>query len=167
MFDKKKKLTIEQFAELLYYFAKKFSVDYVPHEMNKANSLFKEANKNVFIYERLIMIFWIIDKFFADKDRKLTAAVHKQYFTDIGIINNQEKTKEEIDLIVSRYKEYYDAWNDKGPEQFILGGVIAKNIFQKEKMVLDALIISYIVGDVYALIAQIRASIFDKYELIK
>jgi hypothetical protein len=43
----------------------------------------------------------------------------------LGILNNQEEAKKEIIFIMSRYKEYYDAWNDKGSEQFILGGVIA------------------------------------------
>ena len=99
MFGRKKKLTTEQLAEILYYFSKKFSVDYVPYEMSKENSPFKNADEDIFIHERLIMIFWIIDKFFADKERKLTAAVHRQYFSDIGILNNQQRAQEEIIFI--------------------------------------------------------------------
>ena len=44
MFGRKKKLTTEQLAEILYYFSKKFSVDYVPYEMSKENSWFQWGN---------------------------------------------------------------------------------------------------------------------------
>jgi hypothetical protein len=166
-FSKKKKVTEEQLAELLYYFAKKFGVDFVDHEMAKENSPFKEADKEVFAHERLIMIFWIIDKFFADKERKLTASVHKKYFTDLDILNNQEAAKKEITFIMSRYKEYYDAYNEKaGAEQYFLGGVIAKNILQQDKPVLNFLTTSQIAMDIILLVKQLRESIFDQYEII-
>ena len=42
-------------------------------------------------------------------------------------------------LIISRYKKYYSAWNDKSPsEQLILASVIAKNILNKDEDVMDA-----------------------------
>ncbi|MDP2683312.1 MAG: hypothetical protein Q8P28_11055 [Deltaproteobacteria bacterium] len=162
----KSRITREQFAELLFYFTKKFTEDFVPYEMAKENSPFKNVDKDVFLHERLIMIFWIIDKFFGDEERTLMSAIHKKYFTDLDILNNPEESKKEIEFFMSRYKEYYDAWDDKASDQFILGGVIAKNIFQEEKMVLNANIILHIVLDVYALIKQIRESIIDKYEVI-
>ncbi|MFH1712780.1 MAG: hypothetical protein ABH896_01145 [Candidatus Jacksonbacteria bacterium] len=162
----KKKVTKEQLAELLYYFANKFTTDFVSHEMAREKSLFKNVDKDIFIHERLIMIFWIIDKFFGDEKRTLMSALHKKYFTDLGILNNPEESKKEMSFFMSRYKEYYDAWNDKGSEQFILGGVIAKNIFREEKTVLNANIIFHIVMDVYALIKQIKGSVIDKYEII-
>lgn len=166
MFGRKKKLTIEQLAEMLYYFANKFSVDYVPHEMSKTYSPFKDADEDVFIHERLIMIFWIIDRFFADKERKLTAAVHKQYFSDLDILNDREKSQEEISFIMSRYKEYYDAYSDEaGPEQYFLGGAIAKNILQQDKPTMNFLITSQVAMDVMLLIKQLKESIFDQYEL--
>jgi hypothetical protein len=62
--NQKNKITEEQLAELLYYFAKKFGAGFVDHEMAKENSPFKKADKEIFAHERLIMIFWIIDKFF-------------------------------------------------------------------------------------------------------
>ena len=83
----KEKITRDQLANALYCFAKKISVDYVSHEIQEKSSPFKNADKDVFIHERMKMIFWIIDKFFADKERKLTAAVHKCYFSDLGILN--------------------------------------------------------------------------------
>lgn len=163
----KKEITEDQLAELLYYFAKKFGVDFVEHEMKKEKSPFKEADKEIFAHERLIMIFWIIDKFFADKERKLTASVHKRYFADLGILNNQEEAKKEITLIMARYKEYYEAYNEKaGAEQYFLGGAIAKNILQQDKPVMNILITSQITMDIMLLVKQLKESIFDKYEII-
>lgn len=164
--NKKKKITKEQFAELLYCFANKSTIDSYSREITKEKSLFKNVDKDAFIHERLIMIFWIIDKFFSDKKKTLMSAIHKKYFTDLDILNNPKESKNEINFIMSRYKEYYDAWDDKGSEQFILGGVIAKNIFQKEKVVLNVLIMFNVVMDIYASIRYIKDSIIDKYEII-
>lgn len=162
----KEKVTEEQLADALYYFAKKFGVDFVDHEVAKENSPFKEADKKTFAHERLIMIFWIIDKFFADKERKLTASVHKKYFTDLGILNNQEEAQKEIAFIMSRYKEYYEAYNEKaGAEQFFLGGAIAKNILQQDKPIVNFLITSQVAMDVMLLVKELKESIFDKYEV--
>ena len=112
------------------------------------------------------MIFWIIDKFFADKERKLTAAVHKQYFSDLGILNDREKAHEEISFIIRRYKEYYDAYNNEaGPEQYLLGGVIAKNILQQDKPTMNILITWQVAVEVMLLIKLLKESIFDQYEL--
>lgn len=166
MFGRKKKLTIEEFVEVIYYFARKFSVDYVSHEMGKENSPFKDVDKDVFIHERFLLIFWIIDKFFADTERKLIVAVHKQYFSDLGILNNQEKVKKEISFIKNRFKEYNDAHSDKaGPEQHFLGAAIAKNILQQDKLTMNFLISSLVAMDVMLLVKQMKESIFDQYEL--
>lgn len=165
MFGRKKKLTTEQFAEMLYYFATKFSVDYVIHEISRENSSFKDADKEVFMHERLILIFWIIDAFFADEERKLTAAVHKHYFSDLGILNDQEKAQEEISFIMSRYKEYNDAYSDGAGPQYFLGGAIAKNILQQDKPTMNFLITSQVAMDVMLLSKQLKESIFDQYEL--
>ena len=165
--NNKEKVTEEQLADALYYFAKKFGIDFVDHELAKENSPFKGADKEIFTHERLIMIFWIIDKFFADKERILTASVHKKYFTDLDILNNQEEAKKEITFIMSRYKEYYDAYNEKaGAEQYLLGGVIAKNILQQDKPVMNFLITSQVAMDVMLLVKQLKESIFDKCEVI-
>jgi hypothetical protein len=165
--NNKEKVTREQLAAALYYFAKKVSVHDVLHEMSKENSPFKNADKDVFMHESLIMSFWIIDKFFADKERKLTAAVHKKYFTDLDILNNQEEAKEEISFIMNRYKEYYDAYNAKaGLEQYFLWGAIARNILQQDKPVMNFLINSLVGIDVMLLIKELKESIFDHYEII-
>lgn len=167
MINQKNQITEEQLAELLYYFAKKFGIDFVSHEIAQESSPFKKADKEIFAHERLIMIFWIIDKFFANKDRKLIASVHKKYFADLGILNNQEEAKNEIDFIMNRYKEYYDAYNEKaGAEQYILGGTIAKNILQEDKLVVNFLITSQVAMDVMLLVKQLKESIFDQYEVV-
>ncbi|OGL82263.1 hypothetical protein A3I41_05505 [Candidatus Uhrbacteria bacterium RIFCSPLOWO2_02_FULL_48_18] len=164
----KNQISEEQLAESLYYFAKKFGIDFVSYEMAKESSPFKKADKEIFAHERLIMIFWIIDAFFADRDRKLTISVHKKYFADLGILNNREEVKKELDFIMSRYKEYYDAYNEKaGAEQYLLGSIVAKNILREDKLVLNILISSLVAMDVIFLVKQLRESIFDKYEIIK
>lgn len=163
---KKEKLTIEQLAELSYYFAKKFGLEYVKHELSKENTPFKQVDKNIFAHERLIMIFWILDRMVSDKDRKLMSAIHKMYFEDIGILNKPDEMKKEISFIMDRYKEYYDAWDDNASsEQWILGGAIGKNIFQKDKILLNADISFLIIMDVLQLMKQIKESIIDKYEI--
>lgn len=159
-------ITRKELAELLYYFVQKYGAGFVDHEMAKENSLFKKADRTNFVRERMIMIFWIIDKFFSDEERKLTASVHKEHLKILGILNNEKEAKIEISFFVNRYKEYYEAWNDKSLEQFILGGVIAKNIFQDEEKSLDALVASYVVGDIYALKMQLQENIFNKYTVV-
>lgn len=165
MFGRKKKLTTEQLAEMLYYYAKKDSFNYVHNEVHRENSPFKNADTNIFIHERLIIIFWIIDAFFADKKHKLTGGIHKQYFSDLDIINEQERVQEKISFILSRYKEYYDAYSDKaGSEQHFLHATIAKNILQQEKPVMDFLITLQVGIDFMLIIKLLKETIFDQYK---
>lgn len=165
MTDKRERqeITQKELAELLYYFVQKYGIEFADHEMKKDHSLFKTADKANFARERIILIIWIIDKFFSDKERKLTASVHKEHLIALGILNNETEAKKEILSFVSRYKEYYDAWDEKSADQSILSGVIAKNIFQDEKLSVNALITSYIVGDIYALKSHLEENIFNKY----
>lgn len=163
----KKKVTRDELAGMLYCFANKFSVDYVPHEMAKENSPFKSADKDVFIHERLILIFWIIDAFFSYKEQKLMAAIHKKYFADKGIMKSPVDSKKEETFIMGRYKDYYGAYNkDAGSEQHLLGGVIAKNILQQDKPIMNILTTSMVAMDVMLLVKQLKESVFDKYEIV-
>lgn len=165
--NNKEKVSRDQLAGILYHFSKKFSADYVSHEISKEDSPFKEADEDVFTHERLIMIFWVIDKFFSDKERKLMALIHKHYFVDSGLINDKESAKEEMALIIRRYGEYHEAHNaNAGVEQYLLGGVIARNILQKERSEMNLLITSEIAMDITLLIKEIKESIFDKFEII-
>jgi len=138
-FTRKKKVTSDDRALALLQFASKFTKEYVDHELKNQASPFKVADRERFLKERLIVIFWLIDKFLADPDRKLTAAIHQKYFEMQGLLGNPEGAKKEASLILSRYKEYYSAWNEKSPsEQLALAAVIANNILGGDEPILAA-----------------------------
>ncbi len=167
LFSNKNKITESQLAEFLYYAAKKFGIEAAQHEMKRAESPFKDAIPEIFEYERMIVIFWIIDNFFADPDRKLTASVHKEYFKELGILDDKEKVLSKVRFLMHRYKEYYDAYDNKTDNgQFILASVIAKNIFGQDRPILDFRITSQIAFDIPLLIKTLKESIFDKYKVI-
>ena len=68
-------------------------------------------------------------------------------------MDNKEESNKEAMLIMSRYKEYYSAWNDKaGADQQSLAAVIAKNILGTKKPALNALVTFQISIDLSAMI---------------
>lgn len=77
----------------LLQFASKFTRGYVDNELQNQTSPFRDADRERFLKERLIVIFWLIDKFLADPKRKLTAAVHQKYFEMRGLLSNSEEAK--------------------------------------------------------------------------
>lgn len=174
MFGKKKRVTIEELAQMLYYFARKFSVDYVSYEMNREESFFKNADRHIFEHERLMMIFWIIDRFFLEGTNgryKIMAFIHRQYLIDLGVMNDlgepidKKRAGDELLLMDNRCREYNRVYDNTKSEQSLLGGVIAKNILQQDKIVTNFLIMSEVAIDVALLIKQLKESIFNKYEI--
>lgn len=58
---------------------------------------------------------------------------------------------------MSRYKEYYSTWNDRSPsEQLVLASVIAKNILNRDKPVLDARITFSISTDLLLTLTSLK-----------
>ena len=166
MFGRKKKLTTEQLAKLSYRFAKEHSLDYAHHEQQSEKSPFKDVHLETLAHERLILAFWVIDAFFADKEHKLTGGLHKEYFLDTNILQNKEKTQIEMTLIMNRYKEYYDLYdNEAGSEQHLLNASIAKNFLQQQEPVMNFLVSMQVGIDFVLLIKLLKESIFDQYEL--
>ena len=103
--------------------------------------------------------------FVADEDRKLMSAIHKIYFEDINLLDDKKKANQEISFIMNRYKEYYNAYNDKaGAEQSLLEAVIAKDILQKSKP--EFSLAFPVATDVILLIRQLQELILDKCELV-
>lgn len=164
----KTKITFQEFIDFLYYFVLKFGKEAVDHELSKENSPFKDANRDVFIHERMILIFWMIDMIIASKEKKIIGALHEKYFQDKGLSNSlkNEETKEELFFIMKRYKEYYNTWDSKvDGEQLVLGGTIAKNILQKDKLVIDAMVVYLTLMDFFLVMRKLKELIIDKYEL--
>lgn len=141
----------------LLQFASKFSRGYVDNELQRSNSIFKDVDRERFLKERLILIFWLIDKFLADPARKLTAAIHERYFSLRGLMQNQEALRKESLWILSRYKEYYAAWDDKpNADQDILASMVAKNILGLDRPIWDAKITVEVSSDLLLLIKSLK-----------
>ncbi len=136
-----KNISLDEQANELLQFASKFVRGYVDRELNNNKSVFKGVDRERFLHERLIVVFWLIDKFLADPEHKLTTAIHEKYFKLRGFMQNREEAEKEANLIILRYKEYYDSWNDKSvTEQQFLASVIAKNIFGLDHPVMNAMV---------------------------
>lgn len=124
---KRKRISFNDRVAALLQFASKFGRGYVDHELENNESLFYGIDRERFLHERLILMFWLIDKFISDPERKVMAALHQKYFESTGLIADKKSMMKEVSFIVSRYKEYHDSWNAKSSEQWLLGSVIAKN----------------------------------------
>lgn len=170
------KLTTEEFAELLYSSALKFATDFSLYKRSKQaeNYFFAHVDKNVFFEERLIMIFWILNKFF-DGERKLPMnMIYDKYFSEISAkdmsdshIEHSSNLADKLKLIKARNKEYSDVWseNDGGKHLIYLPATIAKNIFGTDERIMDALAITLITLDIQYFKKYAKEVIFDKYEL--
>lgn len=92
--------------------------------------------------------------------------IHKTYFEACGLMQNKERAIAEKALIISRLKEYDNAFQPSaGSEQFLLGGVIAKNILGQEKLMLDAMVSFQIATHVLLLMKEVKG-ICDKYKVV-
>lgn len=163
-------LGIEQLADLYLHAAIRLSEDYVSRETAKVESPFKSIDKDYFIHERFALVFWIIEKFFADEDGNLIDIIHTLYCEHLGISATDEKLTDEIMFFISRSKEYSEACQtdikELKPDSFIwLSSVVGKNIFQKEKPVLDLGIMFRINIEINGIIRFLGESIYSKYEI--
>jgi hypothetical protein len=168
----KKELKIEKFAALCFHAVEKLSEEFTPIMMAKENSPFKDINKEVFINERFVLVFWVINKFFAPtvKEGDLMNHIYTFYFSHLGILNNEEEIRNKLEFFSNRFEEYDGAFinniRDLNSDSFMfISSVIGKNIFQKDKPILNINIMMHISLELQNMIIFIGASIFDKYRV--
>ncbi len=165
----KQKITTEQFFDCLQYLVRKLSFEYVPHAMHQPASPFKDADETIFIHERIIIIFWIIDRFFPNKNIDIVSGLLKRCLVDLKIITSKETQEEEIRneivFITKRYSEYNEAYTLEADEQqFVLGSVIGKNILSLDKPALNTNTIFWVISDFFNLIKLLKG-FFDQYQI--
>lgn len=158
-------ITQDELCDGLLQFASKFTRGVVDKELSDPKSPFRKADRENFLHERLIMIFWLIDKCVSDPERMLMGLLHEKYFKSSGLMKNPSTAKAEVPLLMSRYKEYHEAWNnDKIQEQTVLASLVAKNILCEDAPVLNALVTLQLNRDILLLIKELR-SFVDSFKL--
>lgn len=163
----KKQVTHQDLAEGLYNFAVDFTELMANRELGSATSPYKGIDKQQFMHEWLVVMFWAMHRVQCGCDKeRLMGLVHKTYFEACGLMGNRDAAGAEKNLIISRFNEYDKAFNPSdGAQQCILGGVIAKNILSQEKAVLNAMTSFETVTHVLLLMKEIKG-ICDQYKVV-
>ncbi len=160
----KQEASYEDLAEALYNFAVDFVQLMANHELRNAKSSFKEIDKQHFIHEWLLIIFWVIHRtpINCEKER-LMNLIHLNYFRATGLIKDKVSAIKEQEFIIERFNEYDAAFNPAdGTEQFLLGGTIAKNILNQDTIVMNALIQFEMTTHAFLMMREVK-QICDKY----
>ena len=163
----KKQVTLQELAEGLYDFAVEFTELIANRELVKEGSPYKDVDRQHFMHEWLIMMFWVMHRIPCGCAKEpLMAAIFKTYFEVNGIMQNKASAVAEQQLIMSRLAEYDKAFNPAdGSQQFILGGQIAKNLLNRETPVLNFMTLSETIIHVLLLMKEVK-EICDKHKVI-
>jgi len=163
----KQKVTHLGLAEGFYKFAVEFTELIVNRELDTAGSPYAGIDKQHFMHEWLIIMFWIIHRAPCKCDKvRLMGLIHKTYFEACGLMQNKQASIAEQKLILSRYNEYDSVFNPvNGPQDSLLGGTIAKNILNQDEMVLDASVCFKTAIDIFLLMDEIKA-VYNKYKVV-
>lgn len=118
--SQKTKISSKEIGKALFVFVKRFSkalyINLKP-EIEKIGIKFDNDREITFSQETIIINLWIISKVLSP-DKKVLDELHKIYLSIYTNLARNEKEKKlfarqaEKELY-ERYKEYYDAWNDK------------------------------------------------------
>jgi hypothetical protein len=138
----KQKVSYEDLAEALYNFTVDFTQLMANHELCNPKSSYRGIDKQHFIREWLLMMFWVMHHTVINCNKeRLMSSILLNYFQATGLMEDKTSAAEEKKFIIERFGEYDQSFNPAdGTQQFLLGGTIAKNIMNKDAMVRDSLI---------------------------
>lgn len=164
----KKKVTHQDLAEALYDFAVDFTELMANRELTNDRSPYKGIDRQHFMHEWLITMFWVMHRVPCECDKvRFMGLIHTIYFKTCGLMRSKETAVAEQNLIISRFNEYDEAFDPSASvEHLILGGVIAKNILNRDEFVLNAEVSFLIATDVLLLMKETK-DIFDKYKVVE
>ncbi|MBI4248480.1 MAG: hypothetical protein HY611_03170 [Elusimicrobia bacterium] len=163
----KKQVTLQELAEVLYDFAVEFTELMANRELVKEASPYKGGDRQHFMHEWLIMMFWVMHRIPCGCAKEpLMAAIFKTYFAVNGIMQSKVSAVAEQKLIMLRLTEYDKAFDPAaGGQQFFLGGLITKNLLNRETPVVNAMTSFETVTHVLLLMKEVK-EICDKYKVI-
>jgi len=136
-------------------------------ELATHTSPYASIDKQQLVHELLMTIFWIIHRVPAGCDKeRLMGLIFKKHFETCGFMKNKESAIAERELITSRLEEYDNAFvPSSGAQQLLLGGTIARNILNQDKLVLDAAVQYARAIDVIFMMKTVK-ELYDKYKVI-
>jgi len=168
LFNFKKKINKKDLSQLLYSQAKQLSLGEYSDLRGKGGNFetapLRESDEEIFIHERLVLIFWIVDLILQEKGRGIMAYIHETYFKDIGILDNNDESKKEMDFIINRYREYYDAYKDS--DYLWLRGIINKNILREKSFHLNARD-DYLTAMDFSTLVRVISDFLKKYNIVE
>jgi hypothetical protein len=101
--------------DFLYQFCFDNAAKFVHEEMHRQGSPFVDLPRDHFFNEILTMNFWMVDKVFKKHKPGLAAELHQRYFDLLP------DAAEAAEVMVKRFKAYYDEWDDYSGHQDLFG----------------------------------------------
>jgi len=167
--ESKEKITNEEIAKYLWELLKKCSKEFYLSFKSDAekNGFSFDSAQEIRLTREIVMIdMWIISKALSP-DAKILDELHKIYLFGHSNMATTEEAKKEFPKaaekeLYERYKKYYESWNDKNSEQWVLAlNMLEYMLNTQDNKILNIALQYSVITHIYAFMKIILSSMLN------